>query len=117
MYRGCADFVQTFTEECEDLTDIIIGTLGAADPLLSAHMCGDLATADYLRGRTKADMVSFRKALLATDKDDIKNEAKRLLSLLDGGSISIIGAKEKLEAAKAAGHIDTILDFGSTKAL
>lgn len=116
VYRGCEDFVKAFTEECEDLTDIIIGTLGAADPLLSAHMRGEAATADYLRGRTKADKLAFRRALLSIDKTAILAEAKHLVSLLADGAVSIIGAKEKLEAAKAAGHIDTICDFGSAKA-
>jgi hypothetical protein len=79
-------------------------------------MQGEAATADYLRGRTKEDKLAFRRALLSIDKASILAEAKSLVSLLADGSVSIIGAKEKLEAAKAAGHIDTICDFGSAKA-
>ena len=117
IYGGCEDFVKAFTAECEDLTDVIIGTLGAADPLLSAHMKGDAATADYLRGRTKEDRIAFRKALLTIDKAAILAEAKRLVSMLSDASVSIIGAREKLEAAKAAGQVDTVLDFGCAKAI
>lgn len=112
IYGGCEDFARTFTEENEDLTDIIIGTLGAADPLLSPHMQGDLATADYLHGRTRESKAAFRKALLSIDKEAIRAEAAQIRALLDDGAICIIGAKEKLEAAKAAGYIDRIIDFG-----
>ena len=116
IYRGCEDFTRAFAEENTDLTDIIIGTLGAADPLLSAHMQGELATSDYLRGRTREDRIAFRKALLATDKEALITEAKHIRTLLDDSAVCIIGAKEKLEAAKAKGYIDTITDFGSAKA-
>ena len=116
IYRGCEDFARTFTEEDEDLTDIIIGTLGASDPLLSAHMQGELATADYLRGRTREDRIAFRKALLATDKEALIAEAKRIRALLDDSAVCIIGAKEKLEAAMKAGEIDSIRDFGTAEA-
>ena len=116
IYGGCEDFVKAFTAECEDLTDVIIGTLGAADPLLSAHMKGDAATADYLRGRTKEDLIAFRKALLAITVEDVVKETERIRKMLDSGSVCVIGAKEKLEAAKAKGYIDTITDFGSAKA-
>ena len=44
-------------------------------------------------------------------------EAKRLVSMLSDASVSIIGAREKLEAAKAAGQVDTVLDFGCAKAI
>ena len=116
IYRGCEDFARAFTEENADLTDIIIGTLGAADPLLSAHMQGELATADYLRGRTREDRIAFRKALLATDKEALIAEVKRIRALLDDSAVCIIGAKEKLEAAMKAGEIDSIRDFGANEA-
>lgn len=116
IYRGCEDFARAFTEENADLTDIIIGTLGAAYPLLSAHMQGELATADYLRGRTREDRIAFRKALLATDKEALIAEVKRIRALLDDSAVCIIGAKEKLEAAMKAGEIDSIRDFGANEA-
>lgn len=116
IYEGCEDFVTRFTEENEDLTDIIIGTLGASDPLLSAHMQGDLATTDYLRGRKREDAIAFRKALLSVNGEALRSEAKRIRKMLDSGSVCVIGAKEKLEAAKAKGYIDAITDFGSAKA-
>ena len=112
IYGGCEAFARTFTEENEDLTDIIIGTLGAADPLLSAQMQGEFATGEYLRGRTHEDRIAFRKALLATDKAAVVAEAERIRALIDDSAICIVGAKEKLEAAKKAGHITHILDFG-----
>lgn len=116
IYGGGEAFVQSFTEENADLTDIIIGTLGAADPLLSPHMQGELATADYLHGRTREDKIAFRKALLSIKKEAILAEAAQITSLLSGDAVCVIGAKEKLEAAKAKGYIDAITDFGSAKA-
>ncbi len=113
IYGGAADFARAFILENEDLTDIIIGTLGASDPLLSAHMQGELATADYLRGRTREDRIAFRKALLATDGAAVSCEAERVCALLEDAATCVVGAKEKLEAAKAAGYIDRIIDFGS----
>ncbi len=112
IYGGAADFARTFTAENEDLTDIIIGTLGAADPLLSPHMQGELATADYLRGRTREDRIAFRKALLGMDSATVLAEAERICGLLKEGEVCVVGAREKLEAAKAAGYIDRIIDFG-----
>ena len=116
IYCGCEDFARAFTEEDTDLTDIIIGTLGASDPLLSAHMQGELATADYLRGRTREDRIAFRKALLATDKEALIAEVQRIRALLDDSAVCIIGAREKLEAAMKAGEIDSIRDFGAAEA-
>ncbi len=115
VYLGSEDFVRAFTEENADLTDIIIGTLGASDPLLSPHMQGDMATAEYLRGRTREDAIAFRRALLSISGAAIRAEAERIGALLKNGAICVIGAKEKLEAAKAAGLIDSITDFGSIK--
>ncbi len=113
IYGGAEKFTESFTAENEDLTDIIIGTLGAADPLLSAHMQGEMATADYLRGRTKEERIAFRKALLSIGKDDLLAEAAQISALLENASVCVIGAKEKLEAAKKAGYITHIADFGS----
>ena len=116
IYEKCEEFVRGFAKNSEDLTQIIIGTLGASEPLLSAHVQGELATADYLRGRTKEDLIAFRKALLAITVEDVVKETERIRKMLDSGSVCVIGAKEKLEAAKAKGYIDTITDFGSAKA-
>ena len=115
IYGGSEKFTESFTAENEDLTDIIIGTLGAADPLLSPHMQGEMATADYLRGRTKEERIAFRKALLSIGKDDLLAEAAQISALLANASVCVIGAKEKLEAAKNAGEIDFIRDFGAAE--
>ena len=115
IYGGSEKFTRIFTSENEDLTDIIIGTLGAADPLLSPHMQGEMATADYLRGRTKEERIAFRKALLSIGKDDLLAEAAHISTLLENASVCVIGAKEKLEAAKNAGEIDFIRDFGAAE--
>ncbi len=115
IYGGSEKFTESFTSENEDLTDIIIGTLGAADPLLSPHMQGEMATADYLCGRTKEERIAFRKALLSIGKDDLLAEAAQISALLENASVCVIGAKEKLEAAKNAGEIDFIRDFGAAE--
>ncbi len=114
IYRGAKEFLREFVKT-QELTDIIIGTLGAADPLLSPRMQGELATAEHLCARTREERIAFRKELLATDAQALLREAEKLEALLCGGSVTVIGAKEKLEAARAKGLIDTLTDFGANE--
>lgn len=112
IYRGAKDFVREFVKS-QALTDIIIGTLGAADPLLSPRMQGELATAEHLAEHTDEEKIAFRKALLEMNGDILLREAQRLDALLEKASVTVIGAKDKLLAAKERGYIDTITDFGA----
>ena len=64
---------------------------------------------------TKEERIAFRKALLSIGKDDLLAEAAQISALLANASVCVIGAKEKLEAAKNAGEIDFIRDFGAAE--
>lgn len=112
IYKKAGRFVCDFVKT-QSLTDIIIGTLGAFDPLLSPRMQGELATAEHLCGHTHEEKISFRRALLSIDADALIREANRLDALLESACVTVIGAREKLEAAKAKGLIDTVISFGA----
>ena len=95
-YRSAGKFLSEFAQATDDFTKFIIGAVGDAEPLRTPRTAGTLAFSLYFGGVTHADTCRRRAQLVETGKDDLLTVAKLLDAVAEGGSVVVVGGKDKI---------------------
>lgn len=100
IYDEIADFLEQIEIPLEELKKIIIGCVGKMDPPMSPDRKGSASMIEYLTGRTHEMKLQFRRELLATKPEDLKNYAQLFQKIRDEGNICVLGNENKLKKEK-----------------
>ena len=101
VYDEIADFLEQLAIPPEELKKIIIGCVGKMDPPMTPDRKGSASLLDHLTGRTHEMKLQFRRELLATEPEDLKNYADLFQKIRDEGSVCVLGNENKLKKEKA----------------
>ena len=101
VYDEIADFLEQLAIPPEELKKIIIGCVGKMDPPMTPDRKGSASLIDHLTGRTHEMKLQFRRELLATEPEDLKNYADLFQKIRDEGSVCVLGNENKLKKEKA----------------
>ena len=89
--------MRAFLEEDPDLTTVIIGALGAVDPLLNPRNRMSLGDLRWLKGVTYEEALRVRKTLLECTKEDLLELLPYLEKLGEEAHIAVVAGKNLLE--------------------
>ena len=98
-YRSAGKFLSEFAQSTDDFTKFVIGAVGDAEPLRTPRTAGTLAFSLYFGGVTHADTCRRRAQLVETGREDLLTVAKLLDAVAEGGSVVVVGGKDKINEA------------------
>ena len=100
IYRGAAEYLKSFDCSDRDMLKYIIGTISKIDAPMNPSTEGLVSFYAYLIGRTDEDRQKNREEVLSADQATIRSLAAYLEGVLTADTITVIGAKGKVDAAK-----------------
>ena len=89
--------METASSDELNTTGFIISTVSSTDPLLSPGAKGRAADEFYFSEFTDYDRVKFRREMLETTSENIKEQYDTLCKMVSNGSVCVVGPKETLE--------------------
>ena len=99
VFKTIPDFLtEAASSEELNTTGYIISTVSSTDPLLSPAAKGRAADEFYFSEFTDYDRVKFRREMLETTVEDIKEQYDALRKMVTYGSVCVVGPKETLES-------------------
>ena len=97
VYRGAPDMLRTYLSGDFDLEKLIIGTVGASDPVSTPAADGNTATVLYLSGKSHADLVEARRETVASTPEALSKLADELEEVVKSATAAVVGPREALE--------------------
>ena len=95
-YRRSPDIIREWLTEDINLEQLIIGTVGALDPVSTPAADGSAATVLYLAGLSHEDVLKKRRECIATTKEKLAALADALEVIIKDSSIVVVGPREQL---------------------
>lgn len=92
-FSGMADFLTDALSQDIILDDIIIGTLGAVNPLLSPSGVCSLECIRYLKGITPEYLADIRRQILSTSPQELAEFTDTLREFSEKGKLCVVGNK------------------------
>lgn len=111
IFDRCVDAVEALCKGDADLTKYILGAMTDADPLMGALDTMVAAETRFFRGRSYADIVRIRRALLGCTGEELLALCPVLRQVAADGSSCIVAGQQQLDACKDS--LDCILDIPS----
>ncbi|MBZ6527896.1 insulinase family protein [Aerococcaceae bacterium DSM 111021] len=105
-YHGIPEFIETLELDEASLLKSIIGTLSNLDQPLSAYHKGKRAFSRHQVGRTTADVIQLKEEVLATTEANLTALSEGFKTVLNKGTIAVIGNKAQIEQDRD--HFDEI---------
>lgn len=96
VYRIAPDLIRARLSEDINLDQLIIGTVGASEPITTPATDGSSATLLYLSGKSHADTVRSRRECIATTKEKLKELSYELDRIIECSSATVVGPKDGL---------------------
>ncbi len=93
-YLSCGEFLRSFSQQCDDFTGFIIGTVSDASPVLTPRMIGMNADSYYWRGITYEDRCRYRHELLSATPEKLLAAADRMDQALSASGFCVLGGPE-----------------------
>ncbi len=90
-FRNMPDYLEEMLSSGMPLDDIIIGTVGKTDPLLSPGATCRIACFRKLKGTTFESLCKTRKEILTTTAEDLQNLIPALRRFADEGAVCVVG--------------------------
>ena len=106
MSNGIPEFIETLELDEASLLKSIIGTLSNLDQPLSAYHKGKRAFSRHQVGRTTADVIQLKEEVLATTEANLTALSEGFKTVLNKGTIAVIGNKAQIEQERD--HFDEI---------
>ena len=98
IYKSIPDFLnEAASSEDMDPSGFIISSIASTEPLLSPAAKGRAADDFYLSGFTDEDRIRFRKEMLETTPEMLKEQCEALAQMARYGAVCVVGPKEVLE--------------------
>ena len=96
-YQGIPEFIEALQLDDASLLKAIIGTLSNLDQPLSAYHKGKRAFSRHQVGRTTADVIQLKEEVLATTEANLTVLSEGFRSVIDKGTVAVIGNKAQIE--------------------
>ncbi len=107
-YMGVPDFLRDFSEQSDDLTDFIIGTVSNSSSLMTPRSNAQTGDRFYFSDRTWLDRCKVRRDLLGTSVSDLAEIADSLEKSINGGGVCVIGGKKQIDDIE---NLDNIFEL------
>lgn len=109
IYEGVVEYLENYRSEDRDMTKYVIGAISDMDVPCTPSIKGSRGLSAYLSGVTASMMAKERDEVLNATQEDIRKLAPLAKSVLDTGSLCVIGNADDIQADKSL--------FGETKNL
>lgn len=97
-FDQCADFLEAYCAEHEDLTKFILGALSDTDPLLDAEGKIRIAESRWIKHVSFDDVLTRSRQLRQTTIADLTEMVDYLRKTAQTNNLCIVGGKEQLDA-------------------
>ena len=97
-FDGCADFVEDFCKEHDDLTKFILGALSDTDPLLTAAKRVKLGESRYFKHVLPETVLKRSRELRETTPGHLLELCSALRFAAAENNLCVVGGREQLEA-------------------
>ncbi|MBT3188542.1 MAG: peptidase M16 [Anaerolineae bacterium] len=98
-YDGTSQFLKDLELSDEELTKIIIGTIGGLDIYRLPDAKGRTSMSRYLTDISDEFLQKYRNEVLATTQDDFKSFATSLAKAKDVGHLVVLGSEDAIKKA------------------
>ncbi len=109
VYRECATFLREYVKANEDLTSIIIGSIGNYTPVLTPRTSTDLALAEYFSESSYEKEKRILEEIIGTTSDDILKIADIIDKVTSSGVLCLVGSRQHADAC--SDMIDAVLEI------
>lgn len=96
IFEKTEEYVKNFNADERDMTKYIIGTISGVDTPLTPSARGTVSLSAYLSGITQADLQKERDQILSANIESIRSLSGIVKSVIDDGSICVIGNEQKI---------------------
>ena len=100
VYEKAAEYVANFEADDREMTKYLIGTMSSVDTPQTPRQKGDRSLFCYFGNLTIDDLQKDRDQLLATNVQDIRNNADAIKTIVNAGYRCTLGSEAKLEECK-----------------
>lgn len=100
VFEKAADYVANFEADDREMTKYLIGTMSSVDTPQNSRQKGDRSLFCYMGNLTIEDLQDDRDKLLATNVQDIRNNADAIRAIVNAGYRCTLGSEAKLEECK-----------------
>ena len=100
VYENAADYIAGYEGSEEEITQFIIGAIGALDTPKTARTKGLFSLMGYMSGITDEDLQRERDEVLAADVNVIRSLSAYIRSMMQDECICVVGAEEKVKKAE-----------------
>ena len=107
IYKSSPKMLRERINSGVDLEKLIIGTIGASEPVTTPALDGGSATLLYLSAISEEDVKRRRRECIATTKDKLRALSEMLDAAIASCAITVVGPREQLEAI----GLDEILEI------
>ncbi|MDO5688711.1 MAG: insulinase family protein [Tissierellia bacterium] len=109
VYDEMGDYLENLELSQEDLTSLIIGTLGKFDPPLTAQAKGALDLSMYIAGYDNQTIEGYIEEAMSTTLEDLRAFAKPLTEGMEKNHLCVLGSMSKIK--ENADLFDEIVDL------
>lgn len=99
VYEKAADYIADYQGSEEEITQYIIGAIGALDTPKTAKTKGLFSLMGYMSGVTDEDLQKERDEVLETDAGVIRSLSSYIRSMMQDECICVVGSEEKVRKA------------------
>ncbi len=96
VFAGIPEYIRTFGET-QDITQLIIGTIAATEPLLSPAAKVRVKDIRYFRHVTYEERLEVRRSICSMDTETFRSYAGLYEKVLEHPAVCVIGAKETID--------------------
>ena len=100
VYENAADYIAGYEGSEEEITQFIIGAIGALDTPKTARTKGLFSLMGYMSGITDEDLQRERDEVLSADVSVIRSLSAYIRSMMQDECICVVGAEEKVKKAE-----------------
>ena len=100
IYEKTADYIRNFDVDERDMTKYIIGTMSEMDTPLTPSAKGSRSYTTYMNGISYEDIQKEREEILTANKEDIRNLAGIVESVMKDDYLCVVGSEGKIKENK-----------------
>ncbi len=97
VYKATSDFLDNYYNHIDNLDNLIIGTIGESDPLLTAKTKISTGNEEYFSNMTYQDKCELRTQILSTTKEDFLKIKDVFDKVSENAAVCIVAGANLLE--------------------
>lgn len=97
VYKATSDFLDSYYNHIDNLDNLIIGTIGESDPLLTAKTKISTGNEEYFSNMTYQDKCELRTQILSTTKEDFLKIKDVFDKVSENADVCIVAGANLLE--------------------